>query len=196
VRNGFRVHSLKNEATMAVHSVHIFDRKGKTLFTKRYYPLTSSEQQDSGNANNEEQLSEQRKLVFGMIYSLREITKMLAPFNNNDNSGLHSVKTGASTLHTYETASGLRFCIYTTNFANSDPTSATDSLASTNMSSASHHNTSTTKSVRAALDFIYNELWIQCVTRSPLYLPTAPNVLETNFEAKLDSYLKAQPWFA
>jgi trafficking protein particle complex subunit 1 len=182
-----------HKINMAVHTVHIFDRKGKTLFTKRYYPLTGNEQQDSGNPANEEQLSEQRKLVFGMIYSLREITKLLAPVNNTDNSGLHSVKTGASTLHTYETTSGLRFCIYTTNLANADAAPSTTDAA---LSNASQHNTSVTKSVRAALDYMYNELWIQCVTRSPLYLPTAPNVLETNFETKLDAYLKAQPWFA
>ena len=152
---------------MAVHSLHIFDRKGKTLFTKRY-ATAAAENEDP------EQLSEQRKLVFGMIFSLREITKMLSPPSSNDNSGLHSVKTGASTLHNYETASGLRFALYTT-------------------PSASNNNG---KSERAALHHIYNELWIQCVTRSPLYTPTSPNVNETNFEQKLDAFLKSQPWFS
>jgi trafficking protein particle complex subunit 1 len=182
---------------MAVHTIHVFDRKGKTLFTKRYYPITTTNEQQQ---QDEEQLSEQRKLVFGMIYSIREITKMLAPINHNDNSGLHSVKTGASTLHTYETNSGLRFCLFTTNHTHSDHLPNTDgNITATNTTTVSHHNNSTTagtKSVRAALHHVYNELWIQCVTRSPLYTPTSPNVLETNFESKLDSYLKAQSWFA
>lgn len=158
---------------MAVHSLHIFDRNGRTLYTKRYAAATTSAEND-----DPEQLSDQRKLVFGMIFSLREITKMLAPPTSNDNSGLHSVKTGASTLHNYETASGLRFALYTTPTGNS-------TIGGGNG-----------KSERAALYHIYNELWIQCVTRSPLYTPTSPNVAETNFEQKLDALLKTQPWFA
>lgn len=152
---------------MAVHSLHVFDRKGKTLYTKRFV-AAAAENEDP------EQLSEQRKLVFGMIFSLREISKMLAP-TSNDSSGLHSVKTGASTLHNYETASGLRFALYTT-------PGAASSIGG--------------KSERAALHHIYNELWIQCVTRSPLYTPTAPNVDETNFEQKVETFLKTQTWFA
>lgn len=58
---------------MAVHSFHVFDRKGKTLFTKRYALKDSSSEQDN------EQLSEQRKLVFGMLFSLREMVSTLAP---------------------------------------------------------------------------------------------------------------------
>jgi trafficking protein particle complex subunit 1 len=157
---------------MAVHSLHIFDRKGKTLYTKRYAAASAS-----AESEDPEQLSEQRKLVFGMIFSLREIAKMLAPPTSNDNSGLHSVKTGASTLHNYETSSGLRFALYTTPGANNSQTNGG-------------------KAERAALSHIYDELWIQCVTRSPLYIPTSPNVAETNFEQKLDAFLKSQPWFA
>jgi trafficking protein particle complex subunit 1 len=179
--------------TMAVHTIHIFDRKGKTLFTKRYYPTATN---DNDNSNTDsEQLSEQRKLVFGMVYSLREITKMLTPITNNSSStdtdtGLHSVQTGASTLHTYETNSGLRLCLYTTNHT----VVGTNNVVDTN-----NYNTTTSsnaKSIRHALQYIYHELWIQCVTRSPMYTPTSPNVIETNFETNLDTYLKAQPWFA
>jgi hypothetical protein len=163
---------------MAVHSLHIFDRKGKTLFTKRY--ATTAAATTTAESEDPEQLSEQRKLVFGMLFSVREITKMLSPPTLNDHSSLHSVQTGASTLHNYETASGLRFALYTT------PSS----------SGATIGNLASNKSVREALHHIYNELWIQCVTRSPLYAPTAPNVHETNFEQKLDAYLKLQTWFA
>ena len=44
--------------TMAVHSLHIFDRRGKTLFTKRYSKAKLRPEED------DEFLSEQRKLVF------------------------------------------------------------------------------------------------------------------------------------
>jgi trafficking protein particle complex subunit 1 len=159
---------------MTVHSIHIFDRKGKTLFTKRY--VKDSQNTGAESPEDIEQLAEQRKLVFGMIYSLREITKMLAPPSDATAAaaGLHSVKTGGSVLHNYETASGLRFALYTT----SGSTSSNDF-----------------KAIRAALHSVYHELWIQCVTRSPLYNPIKPNVQDTNFEQKLDAFFKAQPWY-
>lgn len=153
---------------MPVHSLHVFDRKGKTIFTKRF--VKDLEETDP------EQLSEQRKLVFGMIFSLKETAAILAPDGKAKESGLHSVKTGASTLHTYETASGLRFALFITNNGGS----------SSNNSAAA---------IRTALQYVYNELWIQCVIRSPLYRPAEPNVAETNFEAKLDAFLKEQPWY-
>ncbi len=170
---------------MAVQTIHIFDRKGKTLFTKRYFPSSGSTSTSDQNIDSE-QLSEQRKLVFGMVYSLREITKLLAPppsamnHNNNNNTttttdtGLHSVRTGASTLHTYETSSGLRLCIYTTNNQPLTPGHLESSSANDKvMTTTSIPPVVSGKVVRAALHYMYHELWIQCVTRSPLYTRTS-----------------------
>jgi hypothetical protein len=64
---------------MPVHSLHIFDRKGKTLFTKRYIKTSQPPEQD------DEFLAEQRKLVFGMLFSLRELAGSLAPRDENGN---------------------------------------------------------------------------------------------------------------
>jgi len=173
---------------MAVHSLHIFDRKGKTLFTKRY-----AKPDVANPADDPEQLSEQRKLVFGMIFSLREITKLLAPSPQAAASGLHSVETGNSTLYQYETASGLRFALYCTN---SNTNISGGDAANTGATGGSSSNTNYNKAIRTALAHMYNELWIQCVTRSPLYTPTQPNVQDTNFEQSLDAFLKAQPWYS
>ena len=178
---------------MAVHTIHIFDRKGKTLFTKRYFPSSGSTNTSDQNIDSE-QLSEQRKLVFGMIYSLREITKLLAPaplpsaMNHNQNNntattdtGLHSVRTGASTLHTYETSSGLRICIFTTNHTLTPGHLESSSAANDkNMTTTSVTNLPVVngKVVRVALQYIYHELWIQCVTRSPLYTRKSMSLLE------------------
>ncbi|KAL7576632.1 hypothetical protein ACA910_005569 [Epithemia clementina (nom. ined.)] len=284
---------------MPVHSLHIFDRKGKTLFTKRFIKEPQSggggDNTTAATADPDQLLAEQRKLVFGMLFSLREVAASLSPTNtpatsvsnsnsnsnsNNKNNhndyGLHSVRTGATTLYNYETNSGLRFALYIANFQLPPPpppppvTTTTTTATTTNSSSSNAANTtipttpggglnSTTAggsalggaaseaetstsslstelllslkssstvvgsvvattttttttattptvvptpvaaapdtSVRAALDYIYNDLWIQCVTRSPLYRPTEPNVAETNFEAKVTSFLRAQPWF-
>lgn len=57
---------------MTLHAIHIFDRKGKTLFTKRY-TATAKPPLDTESA------SEQRKLIFGMLYSVRELVGSLTP---------------------------------------------------------------------------------------------------------------------
>jgi len=69
---------------MTVHSLHIFDRKGKTLFSKTYsQPAAIGQQQlrqaSQGAAADEDPVDEQRKLVFGMLFSLRELVGSLAP---------------------------------------------------------------------------------------------------------------------
>jgi hypothetical protein len=65
---------------MTVHSFHIFDRRGKTLFTKRYSTAAKAPQaQPQDDIDEDEFLSEQRKLVFGMLFSLRELSGSLAP---------------------------------------------------------------------------------------------------------------------
>jgi hypothetical protein len=181
---------------MPVHSLHVFDRKGKVLFTKRYIKDGSTAAaQLSSSANNKdeaptyaEQLAaeaadaDQLKLVFGMLYSLREVAASLSGEEDGSGGGgggggLHSVRTGASTLYNYETVSGLRFALYVTGESTTNP-------------SVQH-----ASSIRQALGHVYHTLWIQSVTRSPLYRPTRPNVSATNFEQAVDAYLANQPWF-
>ena len=68
---------------MTVHCIHIFDRRGKTLFTKTYSQPASQQQallQKNGIAEpGGDPLDEQRKLVFGMLFSLRELVGGLTP---------------------------------------------------------------------------------------------------------------------
>eukprot|EP00571_Detonula_confervacea_P003619 CAMPEP_0172316036 /NCGR_PEP_ID=MMETSP1058-20130122/27043_1 /TAXON_ID=83371 /ORGANISM="Detonula confervacea, Strain CCMP 353" /LENGTH=177 /DNA_ID=CAMNT_0013030255 /DNA_START=75 /DNA_END=608 /DNA_ORIENTATION=- len=176
---------------MTVHALHIFDRKGKTLFTKRYSSI-SAKQQLSQDA---EQLSEQRKLIFGMLFSLRELVGSLAP--EGGSQALHSVKTGAGSLHCYETISGLRIALFT----NNNPIM--------NTIGARGGGDSSKTSFQTALKHVYSEIWVECVVRSPLYRPEDINadrlegrdnaglfdIKSTNFEARLDAYLTSMPWF-
>jgi len=127
---------------MAVHSFHIFDRRGKTLFTKRYVNSSirnsiSNNDEDNinnsnSNSNNEE---EQRKLLFGMLFSLRELSSSLSPVD--EPGDLQLVKTGPSTLYNYETVSGLRFVLYTT---------SSSDLTHNNNQATSHNNNNSTSS--------------------------------------------------
>jgi hypothetical protein len=151
---------------MPVHSLLVFDRKGRTLFTKRFVKKDKDEEDDA------EQLKDKSKLVFGMLFSLREVVTSLTPEDARNEGGILSVQTGATTLYSMETR-GLRFALFMT--TNSDGSDA--------------------KSIRNALSYIYNNLWINSVTRSPLYNPTAPNVAATSFEQNLESFLSSQSWY-
>jgi hypothetical protein len=181
--------------SMTVHSFHVFDRKGKTLFTKRYI-------KSLGVAEDEEQLSEQRKLVFGMLYSLRELSSSLSP--TEEPAELQMVKTGSSTLYNYETVSGLRFVLYATpetSYSSVDQTAQSPSASSRDQSGAlGGKNTGMTSpvvtaNIRSALKHVYEHIWVTFVIRSPMYRPHDPNIGATNFEAILDSYLKGMTWF-
>lgn len=70
---------------MTVHSIHIFDRKGATLFTKTYSRSAKRQglqlQETTGSIDPDTNpMDEQRKLVFGMLFSLKSsILKNLTP---------------------------------------------------------------------------------------------------------------------
>mmetsp|Transcript_25238 Transcript_25238/g.39634 ORF Transcript_25238/g.39634 Transcript_25238/m.39634 type:complete len:184 (+) Transcript_25238:100-651(+) len=180
---------------MTVHAIHIFDRKGKTLFTKRYTGKKQTAAQDA------ELVAEQRKLIFGMLFSLRELVGSLTP--EGKTPSLHSVKTGAGTLHCYETLSGIRIALYTNN----------KPIMTMLGARKGEHQKDT--SFQTALKYIYSEIWVECVVRSPLYRPgdiqvdpqpagesTSSSeasgrfdIKSTNFESRLDAYLTSMPWF-
>mmetsp|Transcript_22717 Transcript_22717/g.26328 ORF Transcript_22717/g.26328 Transcript_22717/m.26328 type:complete len:176 (-) Transcript_22717:146-673(-) len=174
---------------MTVHSIHIFDRKGATVFTKTFSVAATKQQQHLLQSGPSEPgvspLDEQRKLVFGMLFSIREIVGTLSP--DNKSSALHSVRTGAATLHSYETLSGLRFALYTSNNVPSSKGSAT--------SNKSEYSESI--SARDALKYIYSNIYVEYVIRSPLYTSNNGNfnVGSTTFEKNLDVYLASLPWY-
>jgi len=181
---------------MTVHSFHIFDRKGKTLFTKRYVKSSGTE--------DEEQLSEQRKLIFGMLFSLRELSNSLSPTEGPGD--LQLVKTGASTLYNYETVSGLRFVLFTTaetsvmsttvlNAPPGGPMPPSGPGSSAAGSNSTMANPAVTEKIREALQHVYEHIWVTFVVRSPMYRPFDPNISSTNFEASLDNFLKGNSWF-
>jgi hypothetical protein len=113
---------------------------------------------------------------------------------------LQAVKTGAGTLHCYETISGLRIALYTNNNPVMTPTPGARIAGGE----------SNSKTIQTALKHIYSEIWVECVVRSPLYRPEDIQVdpvegrennagrfdiKSTNFELKLDAYLSSMPWF-
>ena len=132
------------------------------LFSKNYAATPSADPEED---------SSREKLVFGMLFSLKEICQQLAPIDPNGvsdtneppqrNASLECIKTGDRALHCYETLTGLRFVIY------SDP-------ATTNL--------------QVHLMAIF-QVWVETVSRSPMFLGAEKNIGDTNFEGRVDEYL-------
>ncbi len=101
-------------------------------------------------------------------------------------TALHSVQTGAATLHSFETMTGLRFALYTSNDVPSSKTSTRPTKYD-----------SDTTTARDALRHIYAKIWVESVVRSPLYSSKSLDshvVGSTTFEKNLDDYITALPW--
>jgi len=133
---------------MTILTFSVYSKRGGILFTKLYNNKSNIEKPDE----------EVHKLVFGMVFSVKEMANTLMPQTAHDRSEKISVvKTARAHLHMLETGSGLRFCIYTT--------------ASSNI-----------VDLQPALSYIYS-IWVDTVVRSPLYDPEGEvKVGGTNFE--------------
>lgn len=54
---------------------------------------------------------EEKKLMFGMLYSLKELTSKISP--SEGDQGLHIMKTDTYTLHHFESVTGMIFILNT-----------------------------------------------------------------------------------
>ena len=113
-------------------------------------------------------------------------------------TALHYVRTGACTVHYYETINGLRLALYTSN--DTPYLSASPLTTSSSSNKLSSMQTSGGDGIvvgtRDALKYVYVELWVDSVVRCPSYRPgKIDSVACTNFEKKLDIYLTSLPWF-
>ena len=146
-----------------IYSFHVFSRSGSILFSKNYAAVASLDPEEDESRS---------KLTFGMLFSLKEICAQLAPIDPNGVSetseppqkiaALECIRTGDKALHCHETLTGLRFVVYT-------------DVTITNL--------------QGNLCSIYN-IWVETVTKSPLFISSANNIGDTNFERKLDEYLE------
>lgn len=145
-------------------SINIFDRKGNVLFAKSYNKANAAAAALGGE-------DEARKLIFGMVFSLKEMCNTLYPQAAKErNEKISVIKTTNAHLHMMETGSGMRFVIYTT-----------ACLANTVVD------------LQPALHYIYS-LWVDVVVRSPLYdAEGGVDVSLTLFEPTLSGFLEKHP---
>ncbi|GAO19602.1 hypothetical protein UVI_02063770 [Ustilaginoidea virens] len=88
---------------MVVYSFYIFDRHSDCIYAKSWLP--SPQPLSRGDATR----SDDTKLIFGTVFSLRNMVRKLG----GDDDAFISYRTGQYKLHYYETPANLRFVLLT-----------------------------------------------------------------------------------
>ncbi|CAH0026801.1 hypothetical protein V2G26_013903 [Clonostachys chloroleuca] len=88
---------------MTVYSFYIFDRHTECIYMKSWLPTTDRP------ASSQTTSSDDAKLIFGTVFSLRNMIRKLG----GDDDAFISFKTANYKLHYYETPSNLRFVLLT-----------------------------------------------------------------------------------
>ena len=86
------------------HNFYVFNRKGKCLFYKEWDRPVNKMADDP---------DEEKKLVYGMLFSLKDLAAKMSPTIGTE--GLHTVKTNTFTLHHFQSITGLSFILNTDN---------------------------------------------------------------------------------
>mmetsp|Transcript_31329 Transcript_31329/g.82107 ORF Transcript_31329/g.82107 Transcript_31329/m.82107 type:complete len:141 (-) Transcript_31329:132-554(-) len=84
-----------------IFNFYLFDRKGSCLYHQEWKRLSSNRRSEDGNA----------KLMFGMLYSLKDFVKRISPTVPYD--GFRHYITGSYKLNCVETMTGLKLVLTT-----------------------------------------------------------------------------------
>jgi len=123
--------------------------------------------------------AEERKLMFGMIYSLRDLASKLSPTQGAE--GLHTVKTNSFKLHHFQSLTGLTFAI------NTDPDASGNNFLHIYKSLGIIHRLD----LYTSLQHVYSNIFVDCVIRNPLYRYNPDETCECQlFEKRLEDYIK------
>ena len=98
--------------------------------------------------------------MFGFLFSLKQLVGKMSPKRGG---GFYACSTSAYKLHYLETASGFRF-VLTTDLATSD--------------------------MREVLRHIYSQIFVECLTKNPLYHPGEP-ISCSLFTETLEKYMSS-----
>ncbi|KAL1923277.1 uncharacterized protein VTP21DRAFT_8257 [Calcarisporiella thermophila] len=130
---------------------------------------TLESQVESSGIGGSMSIEEQAKLVYGVVFSLRNLVKKLSPDQGND--GFISYRTSKYRLHYYETPSGLKFVMMT------DPS---------------------TLSMRGVLRQFYQGPYVEFVTKNPLQRVQSGESLNIGcelFRVAVDRFVRGLPFF-
>lgn len=152
---------------MTLYNLYIFDRTGTCLFYEQWHRRRPA-------AN----LQQEQKLVFGLMFILKQFTHKLSPkqpyvimlyvsrFDRCE--GFQRFTTSSYKLHFLETPSGLRL------------------VATTDTSVADLKN---------VLQHIYGTLYVEYVLKSPAYQPGGP-ITTQGFATAVNAYVGTLPFFS
>lgn len=121
-----------------IYNFYIFNRRGKCLYYMEWSRPRISLTDDP---------EEEQKLVYGMLFAVKEITLQMTLHGEsrnvpNSSSHLKTLKTDSFVLHHFQSSSGIMFVV------NSDLDSP---------------------DLQSHLQNIYSQVFVECVTRNPLY---------------------------
>ncbi|KAG7396045.1 Trafficking protein particle complex subunit 1 [Phytophthora boehmeriae] len=162
-----------------IYSFYIYTRSGSCLYQEKW----------GGKAVTYSDPEEEKRLLFGLLFSLKEFVAKMAPSQqsvggtadpfgpteasagsaNGAPEGLQRYQTNSYTCHQYETPSGLRFILMTDNQAGDMTTT---------------------------LKYIYSQIYVETVVNNPLSdTKSGKPITSQLFRAQLIQYLENQPCF-
>ncbi|CAK7896704.1 trafficking protein particle complex subunit Bet5p [[Candida] anglica] len=147
-----------------IHSFYLFDRHCNCIYTREW------NHRDDGSVNKSND-SDAAKLLFGLVYSLKNISTKLGSSETAPNL-LKSFATMKYRIHLYETASGLRFCLIS-------------DVGLDNLQPVLHH--------------LYTDIYIRTVVQnclSPVDFQVGEKLSNSNFIIELDSFIQSLSVFA
>jgi hypothetical protein len=142
---------------MSLYQFVVYNRSGTCLYNKSFVPEQTPAQE-----------AEREKLIFGLLFSVKELTTSLSPMNAAGTGSvqcpLEVIHTGSANIHVYSPLSGHRFVAFT---------------APTQSSIVPH------------LKKIYTEIWISTVIDCQNW--EGEGVEETNFGREVGRYFEGIP---
>eukprot|EP01084_Bolivina_argentea_P061792 112959_1 len=144
---------------MGVYNLYIYNRRGICIYYHEWNRILNTLSDDVG---------EERRLMFGMLYSIQELAEKLSTSPSSGEKSL-TLRTDAYALHCLKTASGIRFVL------NTGP-NAVDQ--------------------QDALRRLYSDVYVKCVLRSPGYNPCAgQQIALNNFDTEVEAFVRSLPCF-
>mmetsp|Transcript_33302 Transcript_33302/g.85372 ORF Transcript_33302/g.85372 Transcript_33302/m.85372 type:complete len:142 (-) Transcript_33302:48-473(-) len=137
-----------------IYCFYLFDASGVLL----YY-------EDWNRVHKPESMQEEFKLLFGLLFSMKDTVVALSP--KQPTEGLHCFSTSTYKLHYLETPTGLRFVLMT------DPS---------------------VPSLRECLKQIYTHIYVEHVVKNPAQKVGEPIVC-THFVHTINKYVRGLPYF-
>ncbi|KAL3673322.1 hypothetical protein V7S43_001037 [Phytophthora oleae] len=164
-----------------IFSFYIYTRSGSCLYQEKW-------QVPGGKSVTYSDPEEEKRLLFGLLFSLKEFVGKIAPttaaqtnadpFGAVDPAasgsgaspeGMHRYQTNSYTCHQYETPSGLRFVMMTDNQAGD---------------------------LTPTLKYIYSQIYVDTVVSNPLSdTKSGKPITSQLFRSQLMQYLESQPCF-